>query len=1252
MDGSVIDALTPPEFTAFVNKLLLAEAAAQHLSPSRIRITERVNDPDGGVDALLLGAQGSRWVAAGDSVWQFKKGEIDNAEAVKEVGKPEVAPRLAAGAAYYLCIGKDVTPAVADNREVAMAAAAGVVKEHVKVYNASQLAQWAASLPTVLTYGPLRLPVEYTSFDFWQERVRRTEWTPSRQQEALVEDLRQRLRAGERLVRFEGERGTGKTRLVLEALDEPDFAAKVLYLGVPELFMPYLANHLQANEARGVLVVDECDRRSHLLVDTQVVADGRLQIITIGESGSLGPVASFFRLESMSDDEIDRVLTASHPGVSQAARRVLTVTAGGNVRWALLLAQTYESKSAANRVAMLSATGVADMLRNTVPEGIPFLVAQAMSLLRRVGVQAEVEEESRTLATFVNLSPEVFNSALLQLESSGFIERQGRYRALTPFPLAVALAADVWTVRSREVASDLLPRLNPSAREALLGRAADLGQTAEAQSALAQLVASDGPFGSLAALEAPGRSGILPYLSAIDPDRSMALMERLADEPLGELFKAVGSRRDLVWSAEKLAWHSGTFSRATVFLLRLALAENEYWANNATGQFVSLFGTRLPNTAALPSNRIKFLEELLAAIEGHEAVEDAQSHRRLTVALEGADRSRAAILAIRACESALDWSEMRTSEAEEQYGQVVEPIGAPRTTEEDLNYRRRCLQLIVTTVTSTEHLPPPVPLPAGVRNRFAADDLAPSLAAAQAIVSHSSAWFGTPLEADFLIAVSSVSAANPGQVRKFIRDARRLFSEQISEEGKGMLEILAAEIAIHDPLGQLEEYATRNPWEDHDFDIVSAMVPLLEELKEAGRWPDLLAALKSGAMSDSWTLGRALARHVDIPELPRPTGAATAGESLDSLPRNVLDLMRRLGNAVPNVGSVPSWLASFIDTLLGAWPLLGDQSLSELSLTDLTPLQQAQLAQYAPATAVSIERVLRAAQARWSPSEIWQPAAGRRWLPSVPLPNSLTLIKTLQEARQDGADTWALTDMLDVLGARWQDGSAPTAPPDPAQELLMQLELSAVRDLPVLKRLNAADSWQRVVRRGLPLHAPEIVDALVHQILDGTTLHDMDAVAQVLAEATSASPAKALRRVVDATDAGHGWRVTLTLRRWWLPSVPLSVIQDFIAEVDEQQALRRVHRIAQLAPAGDTAPTPHAEWLLTTYPNDEKVSDALASDYVSGSWWGPESDHIRQQISQLAGWDGPPAVRAFARKLTESLEYRLAHVIETEKEDE
>lgn len=76
---------------------------------------------------------------------------------------------------------------------------------------------------------------------------------------------------------------------------------------------------------------------------------------------------------------------------------------------------------------------------------------------------------------------------------------------------------------------------------------------------------------------------------------------------LEALSAQVRSRRSLVRALEKLVWHQQTFVRAAGCLLRLALAENESWADNATGQWKSLFGARLPTTSADPETRISYL---------------------------------------------------------------------------------------------------------------------------------------------------------------------------------------------------------------------------------------------------------------------------------------------------------------------------------------------------------------------------------------------------------------------------------------------------------------------------------------------------------------------------------------------------------------------------------------------------------------------------------------------------------------------
>lgn len=67
------------------------------------------------------------------------------------------------------------------------------------------------------------------------------------------------------------------------------------------------------------------------------------------------------------------------------------------------------------------------------------------------------------------------------------------------------------------------------------------------------------------------------------------------------------SRRDVVWAIEQLLWSEETFELAARLLLKLAIAENETWSNNATGLWVETFQTLLGRTAAPPSARARVI---------------------------------------------------------------------------------------------------------------------------------------------------------------------------------------------------------------------------------------------------------------------------------------------------------------------------------------------------------------------------------------------------------------------------------------------------------------------------------------------------------------------------------------------------------------------------------------------------------------------------------------------------------------------
>lgn len=70
------------------------------------------------------------------------------------------------------------------------------------------------------------------------------------------------------------------------------------------------------------------------------------------------------------------------------------------------------------------------------------------------------------------------------------------------------------------------------------------------------------------------------------------------------------SRRNLVLALEKQCFSKDSFNLGSVLMARLALAENESWANNATGQFLQLFHIFLAGTESTLYDRLNTIKGL------------------------------------------------------------------------------------------------------------------------------------------------------------------------------------------------------------------------------------------------------------------------------------------------------------------------------------------------------------------------------------------------------------------------------------------------------------------------------------------------------------------------------------------------------------------------------------------------------------------------------------------------------------------
>lgn len=128
-------------------------------------------------------------------------------------------------------------------------------------------------------------------------------------------------------------------------------------------------------------------------------------------------------------------------------------------------------------------------------------------------------------------------------------------------------------------------------------------------------------FGRLTALEAPFStekvvcsdmgSRLFLAMSSVNPFAiSQCLYNVLHGKTIGWVREHIKDdiRRNYVWALETLCFDGESFPYASKVLALLAVAENEYWGNNATGQFKQLFHIQLAGTEANLDHRLELIQ--------------------------------------------------------------------------------------------------------------------------------------------------------------------------------------------------------------------------------------------------------------------------------------------------------------------------------------------------------------------------------------------------------------------------------------------------------------------------------------------------------------------------------------------------------------------------------------------------------------------------------------------------------------------
>jgi hypothetical protein len=716
-------------FTPFVNLLLDVEARAQGLAGHRLAINHKENLGDGGVDAAVRDASESSWFPGGESAWQFKSGNQSPKESADELKAASWAQDvIRAGGTYVLALGAILVDQTVENRRKALWEAAvglGLLtdtdpRDRIRVYDANRLARWASTYPAMarsaLIDGVGGAAVDYERWSAGPTHSGAT-WVADDARAADIASIRSQLaNAGPIELRVQGDSGIGKTRLTLEALRDPRLAPLVIYIHDESDADGALFNQLLDQDRVAILVIDECPAEQHVKLFSRLTKDAEIKLITIGDAGASSTRSPVLVVGAMPDDKLEEYLRNNHPLLRPEAMRFVIDHCRGNMRWAITLADRIANLSEGQAAELIDQGDIRRFVATFIPEGEDFFLATILALLERVGWDGDIQPQLEVLASFAQVPVDRLRDVGSQLERQGLLSRQGRYRAVAPHPAAVFLAAEAWRAHGSRVVTDLLPLLDGEMALSLFRRVADLGRFEPAVAALTLLLSHDGPFASLGKIQRSRSGPMLTQLAIVLPDEmALHLGELIESESIEQLRERGLVRRDLVWTLEKLAWHQRTFESAANSLLRLALAENETYGNNATGTWISLFGTLLPSTAASPAQRLGYL----------------------TTVAQGAAAVEQRLLAVKGATKALGPLHMESAmvSAEVQGGVLVEPRGRAATYGDAADYRRAMLSLLasmtaddsaeVATAAEDALIAQLHPL---AKDQFVFDDLAQALA--------------------------------------------------------------------------------------------------------------------------------------------------------------------------------------------------------------------------------------------------------------------------------------------------------------------------------------------------------------------------------------------------------------------------------------------------------------------------------------------------------------------------------------------
>lgn len=440
-----------------------------------------------------------------------------------------------------------------------------------------------------------------------------------------LQKLRLQLSNSSASIRLTGLSGVGKTRLVQALFDDrigeqalnPTLAYYTDISNNPVPDPVAFANQLISANTKAILIVDNCSSELHNQL-TKICTKSEVSLLTVEYDirDDLPEETDVFRLESASDNLIEKLIEKRYPNISLIDAQTIAEFAGGNARLAIALANTLQQGESLSRLRDEELFKRLFHQRQQPNDNL-LVSAEVCSLVYSFdGVDVATTSELAFLANLADKPLTTLNRDIQELKNRGLVQARGNWRAVLPHAIANRLAKRSLDSIPKNILVDRF--LQSGAERLIQSFTRRLGYLHDCT--IAVEIANDWlkPNGWLGATNCNFNSlglTVFKNITPLAPEAALSMLERSTSIESGQAFtpEADWHRSEFVRLLRQLAYDTALFMRSVRILCRCALLEkpNTNDGSSARAILEDLFHIILSGTHAPPQIRASAIEELV-----------------------------------------------------------------------------------------------------------------------------------------------------------------------------------------------------------------------------------------------------------------------------------------------------------------------------------------------------------------------------------------------------------------------------------------------------------------------------------------------------------------------------------------------------------------------------------------------------------------------------------------------------------------